>query len=76
MLMQLHVPACTLLLLSTAVSVSTRRVNWFNAGGDWTIGVDGLDFAGWLEHYGPASSSPAITGAHTVNLAPNRACEV
>jgi hypothetical protein len=69
--MLVQLPACTLLLLALAlilnldtVAVTTRRVNWFNSGGDWTIGVDGLDFAGWLHHYGPASASPAITGVH------------
>ena len=41
---------------------SKRRVNWFNAGGEWTVGQDGLDLAGWLAAHGPASKAPAITG--------------
>ena len=27
-------------------SSSSRRVNWFNAGGGWTVCTDGLDLAG------------------------------
>ena len=38
-------------VLSVAVlpllSVS-RRVNWFNSGGDWTVGVDGCTSTTWL----------------------------
>lgn len=37
-------------------------MNWFNSGGQWTVGEDGLDLAGWLAAHGPASAAPAITG--------------
>ena len=51
-----------LLLLLAAAADSRRSVNWFNSGGGWTIGTDGLNFSSWLAAHGPSSPSPAITG--------------
>jgi hypothetical protein len=48
--------------LDAAPGSNKRRVSWFNAGGDWTVGADGLDLAGWLTAHGPGSQAPAITG--------------
>ena len=50
------------LLLLAAAADSRRSVNWFNSGGGWTIGTDGLNFSSWLAAHGPSSPSPAITG--------------
>ena len=48
--------------LLAAGAPAARRVNWFNDGGHWTIGADGLDLSGWLKSHGPSSAAPAITG--------------
>ena len=50
------------LLLLAAAADSRRSVNWFNSGGGWTIGTDGLNFSSWLAAHGPSSPAPAITG--------------
>eukprot|EP01047_Picozoa_sp_COSAG01_P137834 COSAG01_NODE_68399_length_264_cov_0.630303_1_plen_53_part_10 len=37
-----------LLAADGAAPPHRRRVSWFNSGGGWTVGADGLDFRGWL----------------------------
>ena len=40
-----------------AGSTGIRRVSWFNGGGGWTVGIDGLNYSEWV-----ATNRAAITG--------------